>query len=37
MGSRARGPDDIVMSPEVRERVEQRWDELFPDGLLGAG
>ncbi len=27
-------PDDIVMSPEVRQRVEQRWEELFPNGLL---
>ena len=31
-------PDDIVMSPEVRERVAQRWEELFPNGLLtGSG
>ena len=31
-------PDDIVMSLEVRERVEQRWEELFPNGLLtGSG
>ena len=30
-------PGDIVMSSEVQQRVEQRWDEFFPNGLFSQG